>query len=113
MYDVPEEEMYSPMFDESLHLNHLDPKTVDKTVCGYCGTCFASRNQLFYHLNFMNIDTRKIRRQDAYEHEEDCNLGDYGFSISHKITKKIRRVNMKKRKETVGLIASQLDKLSI
>ena len=74
------------MFDESLHRQDSQEKkeedmTDDTTpamiphpkVCSYCGTRFASRNQLFYHLGFHNIDIRQWweKTPDAREEYEE------------------------------------------
>lgn len=47
----------SDQYNQRLHNNDQLPQVVDPYVCGYCQTRFCSRNQLFYHLNFMNINT--------------------------------------------------------
>ena len=60
-YDISElAEIQNPhMFDDSLHDNCIEPKILYRGMCAYCGCIFPSRNKLFHHLNFMNIDTRK------------------------------------------------------
>lgn len=53
-------ENYDPslkMFDEFVHDNSIN-ETVERHTCLYCMVSFESRNMLFKHLNFMNIDTR-------------------------------------------------------
>jgi len=47
----------SDQFNQRLHNNDQLPQVIDPYVCGYCQTRFSSRNKLFYHLNFMNINT--------------------------------------------------------
>lgn len=58
-FDTDEYDMFTDMFDESLHDNTLEPQIDNRMVCAYCQTCFLSRNKLFYHLGFMGIDVRK------------------------------------------------------
>ena len=58
-YSINEYNMYSDMFNEFLHNNDIEPDIVDNHTCGYCKTSFNSRNQLFHHLGFMNIDISK------------------------------------------------------
>lgn len=58
-YDTDNIDIFSPMFDEELHQNELTPYNLHRTICQYCNTEFSSRNKLFYHLKFMNIDTVK------------------------------------------------------
>ena len=43
-------------FNKTVHNNDSYPMIVDPYVCGYCDTCFQSRNKLFYHLGFMGIN---------------------------------------------------------
>lgn len=35
------------------------PKFIDKFTCGFCNLKFISRNQLFNHLGYLNVDIRK------------------------------------------------------
>ena len=100
-YDLDDYDYFGPMFDESLHNNNITPK-YDKydTTCAYCGTSFCSRNQLFYHLGFMNIDIKK--RNMVYDKgDDDMELGDYGYIIEDldekptKRSKTIYRIRMK------------------
>jgi hypothetical protein len=43
-------------FNKAVHNNDHYPLIVDPYICGYCETCFESRNKLFYHLGFMGIN---------------------------------------------------------
>ena len=54
-------------FDSKLHNNDITPMINDcqPTTCMYCMTTFDSRNKLFNHLGFMNIDTRNENRTDS------------------------------------------------
>lgn len=91
-YDMDDYDLFDPMFDENLHDTTLMPPFLKgSTVCGYCQTKFESRNKLFYHLGFHNIN---VNRQEAMETNEDNmepieniiqhteynDLGDYGMS---------------------------------
>jgi hypothetical protein len=58
-YSISEYNTYADMFNEFLHNNDIEPGFIDNHTCGYCKTSFNSRNQLFYHLGFMNIDISK------------------------------------------------------
>lgn len=84
-YDMDDHDMFSPMFDESLHDNAVTPIYVPGSrVCGYCGTCFGSRNRLFYHLAFHNINVLYGGGDavpPAMREREDPELGDYGVFI--------------------------------
>ena len=57
-YDADEVDLCDPMFDHDLHNNRLTPMTMHPKICMYCNKVFSSRNQLFYHLGYMNIDIR-------------------------------------------------------
>ena len=48
-----------------LHDNSQTPILYYKT-CGYCGTDFRTRVDLFDHLGFMNIDTRNDYENELY-----------------------------------------------
>lgn len=39
------------------HLGKVDTEGIDKKTCAYCFVTFKSRNQLFRHLESMNVDT--------------------------------------------------------
>ena len=87
-------DIFSPMFDESLHNNEITPSYISKSkMCGYCGHCFHSRNQLFYHLGYHNID---IGTGMDHQMKEDDELGDYGW-MPNLIKKKKRNKNRKWR----------------
>lgn len=58
-YDLNPSDFHTPMFDEDLHRGLQSCDMLDKTICAYCHTEFESRNKLFYHLGFMNIDIRR------------------------------------------------------
>lgn len=57
-YDI----MNDPAFDETLHDNSIDVNSFSSLGhmynCAYCKQAFESRNKLFYHLGYMNIDIR-------------------------------------------------------
>lgn len=51
----------SMKFNEKIHKTyHLENDNYHPLQCGYCGYFFQSRNKLFNHLGFMNIDIRPI-----------------------------------------------------
>lgn len=87
----------SPMFDESLHVNDVEPDIKYDNICSYCNCYFPSRNKLFHHLNFMGIDTRKssMRNGDvSMENDSGYNdeKGDFGMELE-----KRRRHRRRKR----------------
>jgi len=74
----------SDQFNQRLHNNDQLPQVIDPYVCGYCQTRFSSRNKLFYHLNFMNINTID------YNHDM--------IDVTAAATKNIATIIKKKRK---------------
>lgn len=115
-YDMNEGDLNNPMYNETIHSNTMTPMLKERNVCGYCNARFGSRNQLFYHLNYHNIDTsRGSKRSPTYHgmHREDPDLGDEGFGLSSHVAKRIRRVNRHKKKQLVDLITADLDKISL
>lgn len=96
-YYVDEEDLVKRQFDESLHDNAKIPDMSSPLQCGYCQTIFESRNQLFHHLNFMNIDTRRIKSMidDSKPSVKDEHLGDSGLYLGprYKIHKKVKKFN--------------------
>lgn len=93
-YDNDDIDLFSPMFDDTLHNNNITYITLDRNICMYCNTCFSSRNKLFHHLSYMNINTNKVNTnmEDGY----DSDKGDYGYELVKKKIKKIKRI-VKKR----------------
>jgi hypothetical protein len=125
-YDLDEYDYFDKMFDETLHDNNVIPQ-YDRfdTVCGYCGTEFTSRNRLFHHLGFMDINIRKQETEDKCVNE-DMDIGDYGVIIEEadgakevkRPRKTIYRIRMKKRgkKKKVGkydLVREMFNNISI
>jgi hypothetical protein len=98
MYDSDEHDICSEMFDESLHDNESEPPFVGRLTCGYCQTRFLTRNRLFHHLGYMNIDIRKNKTDDVMVVEDTYNeeMGDFGFTM-HMTHKDKRRKNKQKR----------------
>lgn len=48
-------------WDQNVHTNYaIQYPDYSPLECGYCGFFFESKNRLFYHLGFMNIDTRPL-----------------------------------------------------
>ena len=51
----------SPKWDQKIHKNtDIKFQDYEKLQCGYCGVFFQSRNKLFTHLGFMDIDIRPL-----------------------------------------------------
>lgn len=124
-YNLDLYDINSPMFNETLH-SHNDsnvPLTCTPYECGYCNTFFASRNSLFYHLGFMDID---IRKQDDESMETDIEnpllneYGDYGIIndvsileamdispiVQHKVKPKRSTIHKKKMKKQRRIIST-------
>lgn len=57
---ISNDDLLTPEFNVNLHQNQFRPHITSRNQCGYCFTMFESRNKLFHHLNFMNIDTRPL-----------------------------------------------------
>lgn len=114
-------DIFTPMFDETLHDNDVEVSYYkNRKCCAYCGTIFPSRNKLFYHLGFQNIN---INKSISYTHCEDIELGDYGFTdkrlpnykkhkkrYSYRLRSKMKR---KYKKRDMKLVASLLSDLQI
>lgn len=68
-YDHDEYDIFTPMFDRTLHDDNIDidPQWYYPKTCAYCDTTFPSRNKLFYHLGFMNIQTRQSPGHEGYK----------------------------------------------
>lgn len=62
-YICDDEDDGSAQFSRLLHNAERDPMHTLRKVCGYCNTLFKSRNALFNHLGFMNIDVRSEYRK--------------------------------------------------
>ena len=62
-YDTDDYDMFTPMFDDGLHVDTGEEIVCSykSKVCAYCQTEFPSRNKLFYHLGYHNIDIRTKR----------------------------------------------------
>jgi hypothetical protein len=95
-YDTDDVDIFTPMFDESLHDNSITPVPLPHHACVYCNTMFPSRNKLFHHLGYMNIDIRPPHLQgtDHMMSGYDSDMGDYGFELKKKRSRK-RRANYK------------------
>jgi hypothetical protein len=91
-------DLFTPMFDENIHNNDIEINFYKRSkVCSYCGTIFPSRNKMFYHLGFHNINTANItnnaniaKNNTEPMYDEDIELGDYGFIEQTKHKKKKR-----------------------
>lgn len=112
-YDHDEFDMFTPMFDRTLHNNStmIDTRWCYPYTCAYCDASFPSRNRLFFHLGFMDIDTRPVQRDvGATIHEIDRTRKKF-LSI---VTKVKNRKNCKKqRSNTATKLTNLLEELRI
>lgn len=99
-YDTDDVDLFSPMFDDKLHDNDITPSNLSKRICMYCNTCFSSRNKLFHHLSYMNINTKPYNdnmdedKNDEYQSDK----GEYGYEMKRiKTLKKIDKLQKKRR----------------
>lgn len=118
MYDTDDHDILSEMFDDALHDNDIDPHVSNKLTCGYCGTRFLSRNRLFHHLGYMNIDISKIKRHtmdidtsnghgngngNGNGSGYDSDMGDFGFTLHmhdlHNMDVSRKKQRLKARRE--------------
>lgn len=71
-YNTPDEDV-----DFDVHNNDITPMNLPKNTCAYCLLYFESRNALFQHLGYYNIDIRKnVPKQQYYrkrKQREDVN----------------------------------------
>lgn len=95
-------------FDESVHTHDIHFEHLldeNKTTCCYCNVTFPSRNKLFYHLGYMNIDIRKEsekidgdmgggKGEDGFE----TDIGDFGFFFTKRNHRKKKKNNKKARR---------------
>lgn len=126
-YDMDDYDIMTPMFDETLHIPDDQGMTWDtksQTTCMFCGTTFDSRNKLFYHLGFMNIDIRKSGFDGTNEYDDD--KGDFGmeqntssltrttFVVRTKVTKKTsRKVRNRQYRKTMYKLTSLMEDVKI
>ena len=54
-------------FNTKIHNNDCYPMIINPFVCGYCDTCFESRNKLFHHLGYMGIDIQSENKIYSFE----------------------------------------------
>jgi len=65
------------------NISHIGiPKITNRFTCGYCNMIFESRNQIFKHLGYLNIDIR---------HKNGNMIVDNGYLKKKKYRKKKRR----------------------
>ena len=95
----------------AVHNNNHTPILYFKT-CGYCGTEFRNRAELFYHLGFMNIDIRN-------DYEKEYYLGDtpqfkrirhVDEFITHLFMSKLTRKRLRDDKVVIDLQVEELSK---
>ncbi len=71
-YDLEDVDTSSDMFNIDLHDNDIDfERPLPRKKCMYCHTIFKSRNELFYHLGFMNIDIGRRRRRKIKKYKNE------------------------------------------
>ena len=111
------EEEHVPHIGNPYHL--LDNKT-----CGYCGHRFSSRNKLFTHLGYMNVDIRPNLKMiegppplDGYESDFDIKSSfKYRRNVSKYAKSKLINNRLhpfkKKKKEKRNYLQRKLDKYS-
>lgn len=88
-YDEFSSYVKTPLLDDKLHDNTKDPVTLLSNVCCYCGCNFVSRNKLFNHLGFMNIDIKRSTGISEYNDE----MGDFGMTLEKGVPKKKRKAH--------------------
>jgi hypothetical protein len=126
-YEADDVNLFSPMFDNDIHDNNTTYISLHRNICMYCNTCFASRNKLFHHLSYMNINT-KHSDEDTMDDGYQSDKGDYGYELVIKNKKKSiikkrnywlvkKQIKKKKRiikKKTINDITNMLsNKLNI
>lgn len=70
-YDSEKYDFNTEMFNDEIHDNSIEPEFYrNSKTCSYCGTTFTSRNKLFYHLGFHNIDIgiRRKKKKNKYKY---------------------------------------------
>ena len=70
-YNTPDEDI-----DFGVHNNDITPMHLPKHACAYCLLYFETRNSLFQHLGYYNIDIRKNVPKQYYrkrKQREDVN----------------------------------------
>jgi hypothetical protein len=100
-YDSDLVDLFDPMFDDDLHDNNLTPMTLLTKKCMYCNTEFSSRNQLFHHLGFMNIDIRNANFLLNYEDHHNSEMGEFGFEPKKKNHCRYRITKRRKNKRVI------------
>jgi len=102
-YKLDEIDLFPPMFNIEIHDNDLIPASYDKTSanykfekykCMYCHTYFASRNKLFYHLGFMNININN--KMDLKLIDKFNNL-NFNYTNINRNLNRIKKLNKKRK----------------
>lgn len=116
-YDADKYDVGCEMFDWNLHDNAKTPQIENQLLCGYCGVQFVSRNRLFYHLGFMNINTNKKNLTHSTEFEMDENAGDHGFVTSKRRARKLlqfhKTIQKRRTRSRILDLSRVLSKLSV
>jgi hypothetical protein len=108
-YDSDDVDLFEPMFDEELHDNDMTPLVKHPTTCMYCNTKFSSRNQLFHHLGYMNIDIRCAKSTTCDTDEYNMDMGEFGFEPKPKKRYKIvKSVTPRKHSKATQLLIAEL-----
>lgn len=106
-YDLDEYDMMNdPMFDASIHDNTIEimpsEREEDRYTCAYCKTQFESRNKLFYHLGFMNIDIRpqQIDMTNETKPKRVKRRQNYWWKVVKNEKRKKRYYNKRQKKQS-------------
>ena len=105
-YPLEDVDLTSPMFDENIHDNDFDfPKPHSSNICMYCLCHFESRNKLFHHLGFMNIDIGRDKR-----YHDNQRRHKRKFSITRRMRQYVplKRRNFNEVASLTGLVAKKL-----
>lgn len=114
-YDVQAYNINSDMFDWTLHNNDDTPMIKERNACAYCNTLFLSRNRLFYHLGFMNINTTRQIVHPTYDRNPD--VGEYGLVKSKRSARKLlqfhKKIRARRQRQRIVDLSRELSKLSV
>ncbi len=125
-YDTDEYDIFSPMFDETIHpsndefgVNPLNDESL-RNKCAFCNTSFETRNQLFKHLGYMGIDIRHNKNESTKYHPKE-DKGDYGLTLtksenkmfSKRAQRKQLRKQARKNAKAISKLTEDLDNCRI
>lgn len=108
--DSHENKIWDLALHSSNHTHFTNP-----TKCGFCGHTFSSRNQLFRHLGFMNVNTtRYISNDMEYVADTECDKGEWKpFRIGNRRYKKRRMMSKRFVKKSPLVKQSRIDRVDI